>query len=776
MEETRQLDSKKRKRSFSPHNPFKGIFTRSKSQIYLHRHRSGRSRTDSFRYCKHHTELRSHSAGFQSQSRNRKVRRKSLTQNSADDTNEWSSKSIKDLRARRVFSLASVANASGLCLDSKEKNVSEKKSGEFEDGFSSDSMNLEEMSSGCFINEEDIDRKCLDSKKEEENDLPMTEEDIRSNGYCKISNEICDFNEEYAQETPPGANLQKREGHQYISDQKIGNNSGLESVCANLDSKKEEINLPMVEDDVKNDGDGKISNETGDFNEEYIQATPPDAEIFNLQKGGLQDINDQKIENNAGPKSGPNPWSRVKVFKTPGSLSYRRLLPYLKDAVQDNSCADSNSMSIERNFDSQKDPRVCSPTSLVDEDCSTPPVDEVNEKIKTRDCENLETLNPDSSTREEKPLNGSSNRNNCYFNGKRKDSNSKSKMCINPCSRLKIFKTGSSFSYRRLLPYLIDIAKDNSVDTGNEHYPKFEKSLEERPLSKLSMSEIDETPLEKLNGKSHHMEHDATSLTPQLDISTAVKHASCSNQQNLMTADLNCETPVSKDSQAEQKLPVVDIISNHKDGQSDSSLPIMSLVRGSSTVTMPLSVDNEEDSKTLVAKPANGAEPFDAGSLFQASSKLEETNPMGILAQDLKKGILKKYRRGCRGLCTCLNCASFRLHAERAFEFSKNQMQDAEEVALELINELTDLRNTLEKATVGSNDHLIICINQVKKACKKATEAEELAKTRLCQMNYDLNIHCKITCGVRPRVRFSNNVEERIITKVNSEQCSKILR
>jgi len=33
----------------------------------------------------------------------------------------------------------------------------------------------------------------------------------------------------------------------------------------------------------------------------------------------------------------------------------------------------------------------------------------------------------------------------------------------------------------------------------------------------------------------------------------------------------------------------------------------------------------------------------------------------------------------------------------------------------------------------------------VKEACRKASEAEELAKTRLKGMNYDLSIHCRIT-------------------------------
>ncbi|KAK6161648.1 hypothetical protein DH2020_005029 [Rehmannia glutinosa] len=40
--------------------------------------------------------------------------------------------------------------------------------------------------------------------------------------------------------------------------------------------------------------------------------------------------------------------------------------------------------------------------------------------------------------------------------------NSKSKMALNRCGRRKVFKTSSSFSYKRLLPYLMDIVNDDS--------------------------------------------------------------------------------------------------------------------------------------------------------------------------------------------------------------------------------------------------------------------------------------------------------------------------
>lgn len=67
------------------------------------------------------------------------------------------------------------------------------------------------------------------------------------------------------------------------------------------------------------------------------------------------------------------------------------------------------------------------------------------------------------------------------------------------------------------------------------------------------------------------------------------------------------------------------------------------------------------------------------------------------------KGILKRSIRGCRGICSCLNCSSFRLNAERAFEFSRNQLQDTEVMVLDLVGEISHLREMLEK--YSSADH-----------------------------------------------------------------------
>jgi hypothetical protein len=62
-----------------------------------------------------------------------------------------------------------------------------------------------------------------------------------------------------------------------------------------------------------------------------------------------------------------------------------------------------------------------------------------------------------------------------------------------------------------------------------------------------------------------------------------------------------------------------------------------------------------------------------------------------------KKGILKRNTRGCKGICMCLDCCTFRLHADRAFEFSRKQMKEADDIITNLLKEVASLRSLLEK-------------------------------------------------------------------------------
>lgn len=143
---------------------------------------------------------------------------------------------------------------------------------------------------------------------------------------------------------------------------------------------------------------------------------------------------------------------------------------------------------------------------------------------------------------------------------------------------------------------------------------------------------------------------------------------------------------------------------------------------GTISVTQ-VSVDTEADCTNSLAEHSPGAKPVEADSLSRNTTLQEAAAPTGNHSAGHSKGILKRNPRGCRGLCTCLNCASFRLHAERGFEFSRNQMQDTEEVTLDLIKELSCLRGMLEKAAHGVDNHLIVHVNQVSTARTKRCTA-----------------------------------------------------
>uniref|UniRef100_A0A0D9UVR1 Uncharacterized protein n=1 Tax=Leersia perrieri TaxID=77586 RepID=A0A0D9UVR1_9ORYZ len=117
-----------------------------------------------------------------------------------------------------------------------------------------------------------------------------------------------------------------------------------------------------------------------------------------------------------------------------------------------------------------------------------------------------------------------------------------------------------------------------------------------------------------------------------------------------------------------------------------------------------------------------------------------------------RKGILKKNTRGCKGICMCLDCSTFRLRADRAFEFSRKQMQEADDIIDNLLKEVSSLRNLMEKSA-GQQEQ------PTQTACQRASQVEEVARERRRQMLMELNSHCRIP---GPRVRFAQYVEERM--------------
>ncbi|XVF28987.1 hypothetical protein REPUB_Repub15cG0080700 [Reevesia pubescens] len=409
----------------------------------------------------------------------------------------------------------------------------------------------------------------------------------------------------------------------------------------------------------------------------------------------------------------------------------------------------------------------------------TPPDSDLSSKSETDDSRGngADCLSQGIDHTIEKSTNETFNRNKGQDSDQNLDSSPKNKLVPNPRLHLKLSKIPRSFSYRRLLPFLLDITNDYSCASKNDQALKVEKSSKEKmPLPFFTSGK--ESCMETFNGKTYPVEH-YTGDDIMLPVAAATATGGSSNDKLTRSPPKQVsDSPMILDSQQEQASLVkhAALDSNQRLETSSKNVvepPAMSLSslinsglfpkeEDAKSMSYQLPLETEGDCIKPTLKCANYEKQIEADSFVEASI------PPGILAADLQKGILKRNPRGCRGICTCLNCSSFRLHAERSFEFSRNQMQDAEGVALDLIKELSYLRNMLEKSAFGAKDQTSVCINQVKEACKKASDAEELAKACLGEMNYNLNIHCRIPCRQRPSVRFANYVEEQVIPITDS--------
>ncbi|XP_039029817.1 uncharacterized protein LOC120164135 [Hibiscus syriacus] len=357
----------------------------------------------------------------------------------------------------------------------------------------------------------------------------------------------------------------------------------------------------------------------------------------------------------------------------------------------------------------------------------TPPDSGMISKMETDDSRGIgvDCLSQGTNLDGEKLKNGAFHRNGGH-------SSPKNKLVPNQQLRPKLCKIPGSFSYRRLLPFLIDLTNDNSCES----------------FTSLTISHL---PNPCASGRTCSVEqYTGDGIWVPVTEATAI---GCSSNDKLTR---------SPPKQLAGSLLIPDSQQEHASVIKHAALDANQKEEESKSVSCRLTFETEGDTTKSSAKFANHVK------LIEADCSGEASLPIGLPIVSLEKGILKRNPPGCRGICSCLNCTSFRLHAERAFEFSRNQMQDAEEVALDLIKELSFLRNVLEKSASGSNDHPSISINEVTDACKKASEAEERAKARLGEMNYDLNIHCRIPCGLRPSVRFANYVEEQIILIADS--------
>ncbi|XP_021888901.1 uncharacterized protein LOC110807908 isoform X2 [Carica papaya] len=790
----------KRKR-FSPvtTNPLTGTFTRSKSQIYIHRNRSGRSRRDSVRLRSHHN------VDIYSCSPTNKKSRRKLPQEShaADGEQDLSSSvSVIDLRSRRVFSpVSSIQNECELRKESLEKNGFEKEGEGLEDVSLCDAQNLYGKSprsrldvDGIFCNRlDDIVKVCEGNEVARKLEIEFSCEEVSDSDRGGLLG-VADVHEDekteklYAEISCKDEDLEDK-GH----DSCIGRD---DMACDGIEVRKggdsvelEPVNLKLSYgrcsvDELGRGEDSGISNGVADDLEEqnmrtrnrHVKIDRPNQEI--AQKGIIKEIN--ASQQNA--KSVLNPGYRGKLFKAPGSFSYGRLLPYLMDIAKDSPCKwipDDRFQTGHHNSDSGNRFNSTSSDCLPNlrgkegsrEICNAQKSDGVPDHIKGSHEECGQTTPPDighlSELRKDqddrtkdilqsvgcalkKPSNGDFQKNNS--GEERSVSNSKGKSVLNRCSQRMLFKTPGSLGYRRLLPFFMGITKDNSCSSGNCGIMQNEKRLEEKVTSPSLVSDCQGTPRGNSSSESEvecsNSDRSALPLAPPnaggipsetdtIELAS-LEHGSqpshpvhCHKEKGTQVEDAE----LTKRSEAargfENEPPTM---------SSQSCVGSLSVLReGALSISNQVPVSG--DGNCSIVRFANDAKLPEKNSLHQSTSQLEVSPPPRIIAVGYQKGILKRTPHGDRELSTCLNCSSYREDAEKAFEFSRNQMRDAEEVVLYLAKELSCLRDMLEKS---ADDHDHLCVNKVKEACRKASEAEELAKDRLRQVKDNLYVPCRI--------------------------------
>lgn len=625
-------------------------------------------------------------------------------------------------------------------------------------------------------------------------------------------------------------------------DKSFGANSDVSKTLVSVEGQKFEVNVscnPQDPNDVpdvltQNQEEPLVSATAEGLDpkalEECVQNTPPDADIFFkanvnglgvsvehnapqmekkcaghssdsrngciVKKSSLTPMKNGSVSRN---KLALNPCSRLtKVFKAAGSVSYRRLLPFLMDVAKNDPGAASSENELpkfQRDLECnhprngehfpKKDEIKEQETKLLEQNCTL--ADGMSDHLNT--CISMEVSSssadsfnkmptsvlPDDDANSQTLLNVDITRKSETECTDTNNTEKSEPECLNKFNTANFSGVLSSFNVKPEtpagqchVPDLLPISLEDLLSEYGVEDPKVEPvSPEDR-----GTLEVD------CNGENR----DCGDLTGTVGICT---NATESLKKKLFLKISEPE-PINNESSCEVLL--VD-----RDGDS-GGLDTVALVKASSsTELLDLSgYDNDGPTKTLCSETIqeiSQSEPigcrrdcigFDDnlnknGCLEPAicllkSTQTESSYDLVTHPDVLSKGILKRNPRGCRGLCNCLNCESFRLHAERAFEFSRNQMQDAEEVSLGLLKELADMRIFLEKRLATKNGLAPIPLTQleVEEACMKALEAEQRAKERLSQMNNEITYHCRVPSLYRPRVTFATCNEEKAVAKIES--------
>ncbi|KAL1535664.1 hypothetical protein AAHA92_28419 [Salvia divinorum] len=466
------------------------------------------------------------------------------------------------------------------------------------------------------------------------------------------------------------------------------------------------------------------------------------SEVGDERMDGANDLKlkDQTIPGNGSlpkMKMAPNGCQRKKIFNTPNSFSYRRLLPHLMDIVNNTSSVskfelvDAGTPSRYRELDGVSfEPRSIAENSCaVETECVAPKfnndarevsitvsniqldlsgegneLDRTPETIRLLDMnenrhqndivgvddasveENIQTTPPDLGilakpevTRGRESTDAKMNQTSIGLpvcsekssSGALKqcpvtkcDAKLMNKMALNPCSRLRLFRNPKSVSYRRLLPFLMDISKADSCTTTKTQKKMLGVVYEE-----------DRHPAPAVIAE-HYFENN----TPK------------ENFCNKLYAEDRIQT-------------TSDGSSPHSNSNLVSSIPELSATNYSSNI---------------------------------------DPRPSNVLPESI--GLSREYLR-------------------EIGEPAEGYLQDAEEVASQLMKELTSVRLLLEKSTAVKKDSASIPPHPVliKQACDRAIEAETLAKAHLGELNNDLSVHCRIPGLLQPKVSFAHSNQYREI-------------
>ncbi|KVH90915.1 hypothetical protein Ccrd_007032 [Cynara cardunculus var. scolymus] len=679
------LRSRKRKQHPSKSDPIGGIFTRSKEQIYLHRHRSGYARADSVRN-RNVIQLR------------RTTPKSLVSQKASEATSDQITNqvSVKDLRARRVFSPTTISDevvGVGTVGLEADLDVRESNSGKF---------NVLSSEGDAVCSELGVSDSVV-------NDLKARSENVADIYSIRESN-VMEV-DEFVQMTPTIAEPDQNK--------EVGEKNGMISVA-----------------------------------NEIIDA-----------KGSMS-----KSQYSATSLRG-----RRRVFKSPSSFSYRRLLPYLKDFGKDDSpnfeiVEATLPEKVQKSSNMSPNKAACKDQEIdAVSDCSKL-ADGAFNNVKNSEKQYSNSVNPNSirtiessgspdvgqkshedvfnHTLEEpeqttppdsdiyckpkidkscgvlvKPTDAGTVR-NCSNEGN--DSISASKLVLKPCSRMKELQMPTSFSHRRLLPFLMSVSRDDSCASKANQSLKLGKAMEQKQQPMLFSQRISMED-SKTNGNSgqpstaDEKSDSPTSTLIPIDASCdRIKTDGLVSSEIVMDideTDMECSRSTSQldvklqaeavkfDSsiKLEQELPKSNSECVEEPTSKAISLCSTTRLETLSNIGTEHSIDTTNDFMRI--RNSNSEEKQNTVNeiTHQSSTQIVPLKSPGIEGENFRNGILKRTPRGCRGTCNCLNCTSFRLHAERSFEFSRNQMHDAEEVALELIKDLAHLRNILERTASDSN-------------------------------------------------------------------------